>query len=446
MHYQGSRLLSFLATCVLLIHCASSKNVVQAAPEAVPADSIPALPVAGPAIQPTAKTDTFLENLLQQYPQYFDQILRHPDSFRVQVLYTQIDRGANNMPTFRNFYYRVDPQQYFYPASTVKMPTALLALQRLNELGIGLNKYTTMITESAYSAQTPVYNDPTTPDGKPNIAQYIRKIFMVSDNDAYNRLYEFLGQQYLNEQLRKMGYTDVEILHHLEVVMTEDENRHTNPVKFLDADGRMLYDQPMQVSTLAPLSRNDRLGIGFERGGRLIHEPFNFSRKNRIGLEDLHGILRSVLFPQSVPAQQRFNIAPDDYRFVWKYMSQYPAESASPSYDSAGYHDAYGKFLYWGNEKGPLPKQLRIFNKIGDAYGFLVDVAYFADLEKNIEFMLAATILCNSDGVFNDSKYDYDKTGFPFMKHLGRVIYEHELKRPREHSPDLSAFKVLYDK
>ena len=221
--------------------CHASKKSQQAvAPAVTDTIHIPAVPATIPSS--TARTDAFLENILRQYPQYFDAILRYPDSFRVQIIYTQIDRGANNVPEFKNYYYHVDPSRYFYPASTVKMPTALLALQRLNELNKeGLDKYTTMITEAAYSAQTPVYNDPTTPDGRPNIAQYIRKIFMVSDNDAYNRLYEFLGPEYINTRLRKMGYTDVEIIHHLELVMTEDENRHTNPLRFIDDQGRTVY-------------------------------------------------------------------------------------------------------------------------------------------------------------------------------------------------------------
>ncbi|QEC46073.1 serine hydrolase [Pseudobacter ginsenosidimutans] len=387
-----------------------------------------------------------LLSILQQYPQYFDSILRKPDDYRVQIIYTQIDRGPNNMPVFTPYYYQVDPNRYFYPASTVKMPTALLALQKLHEMKLpGVNKFTTMVTDSAYSRQTPVFNDPTTPDGKPNIAQYIRKIFMVSDNDAYNRLYEFLGQQYLNEELRKKGYSSTEIIHHLEVVMSQDENRHTNPVTFFGPAGDTLFHQPMQVSALAPLARHDFLGTGFERNGQLVKQPFDFSRKNRISLEDLTGILKAILFPQAVSEQQRFNIDADDYRFVWKYMSQYPQESVYPPYDTS-FQDAYAKYLYYGAEKGSLPKQFRIFNKIGDAYGFLVDAAYFADFDRNIEFMLSATILANKDGVFNDSQYDYETIGFPFMKQLGRVIYEYELKRSRKNAPDLNEFKLLYDK
>ncbi|WP_206513841.1 serine hydrolase [Pseudoflavitalea rhizosphaerae] len=430
----------------LFLSCKHQKEIKNLSEKRIEEAAVTQPPPVLPAEIPTGKTDSLLVSILQQYPQYFDSILRKPDDYRLQIIYTQIDRGPNNMPVFTPYYYQVDPNRYFYPASTVKMPTALLALQKLREMKLpGVNKFTTMVTDSAYSRQTPVFNDPTTPDGKPNVAQYIRKIFMVSDNDAYNRLYEFLGQEYLNEQLRKKGYSSAEIIHHLEVVMTQDENRHTNPVTFLGPAGDTLFHQPMQVSALAPVARHDLLGTGFERNGQLVNQPFDFSRKNRISLEDLTGILKAILFPQAVSEQQRFNIDADDYRFVWKYMSQYPQESVYPPYDTS-FQDAYAKYLYYGAEKGGLPKQFRIFNKIGDAYGFLVDAAYFADFGRKIEFMLSATILANKDGVFNDSKYDYETIGFPFMKNLGRVIYEYELKRTRKNAPDLNEFKLLYDK
>src|SRR5687768_2942483 len=192
------------------------------------------------------KTDPLMEDLLNAHPQYFSGILKNRDSMKVQVIYTQINRDVNNQPLFRNYYFHLDPQMYFYPASTVKLPVALLSLQRLNELKVfGLNSQSTMLTEAAYSGQTPVYNDATTEDGRPSIANYIKKIFLVSDNDAYNRLYEFLGQEYINTQLQKMGY-DVQIRHRLDIFLSEDENRHTNPVKFLSPDGRTVYQQPMQ--------------------------------------------------------------------------------------------------------------------------------------------------------------------------------------------------------
>ena len=159
---------------------------------------------------------------------------------------------------------------------------------------------TTMITDAAYSGQTAVYNDPNTPDGKPNIRQYIKRIFLVSDNDAFNRLYEFLGQQYINDELHKRGYTSAQVLHRLDIFLSEDENRHTNPVKFLADDNSILYQQGLVFNQTKYEARNDSLGIAFYKGDSLIHSPMNFSKKNRITLPDLHSILRSLIFPNAV--------------------------------------------------------------------------------------------------------------------------------------------------
>jgi hypothetical protein len=150
------------------------------------------------------------------------------------------------------------------------------------------------------------------------------------------------------------------------------------------------------------------------------------------------------MMPDAFPKKQRFDFTKEDYQFLYRWMSAFPSESESPKYDTSKVGDASAKFLFYGAAKGRAPKHIRIFNKIGGAYGFLTDVCYFVDFEKKIEFFLTATILCNSDGIFNDDKYDYDSIGYPFLKNLGQIIYEHELQRKKKRLPDLSRYKVEY--
>jgi len=387
-----------------------------------------------------------LKNLLEQNSGAFDTILKNADTFRVQVLYTQIDRKKNNKPVFTHHHFNADRQLYFYPASTVKLPIALLALEKLEQLKkFGIDRNTAMITETNYSGQTAVYNDPTANDGKPSIAHYIKKIFLVSNNDAFNRLYEFLGQEYINKALRKKSYNSSRISHRLSIDLPEIENRHTNPVKLLNDTGSVLYQQNGQSSTLKFSAQKVFIGRGYMKDQKLIHEPFDFSTKNEISLADLHLVLQSVLFPGSVRKKQRFKISEDDRRFVLQYMSQYPSEALYPQYDSSVW-DASGKLLLWGFQKAAIPKHIRIFNKVGGAYGFLTDVAYVVDFEKKIEFIVSATIYCNTDGIINDDRYDYEKYGFSFMKYVGQVLYDYEVSRDRKHLPDLTEFKMVYEK
>jgi hypothetical protein len=427
-------ILTFPLTLIFIVSCSSSKQL-----------NTPSMEIRkhSGATDSIAKTDTFLANFLKAYPQYFDSLLAKNNTWQIQIIYTQIDRNSKNEPTFNRFYYNVNPSQYFYPASTVKLPVAILALQKLNELKIkGLDKNTTMVTEPGYQGQASVFNETISADGSPSIAHYIKKILLVSDNEAFNRLYEFLGQEYINNTLANMGYDRIQIIHRLNIALTEEQNRLTNPVSFVDSSGHVIYQQPLVKSNLTYQKRKNLLGIGYLNGDKLVHGPFDFSKKNRLTLTDLHSIVQSVIFPDAVPKKQRFLLSEDDYQFLHTYMSMYPKESFYPSFDST-YNDAYVKFLLYG-AKDPVNSNIRIFNKVGDAYGFLIDAAYIADFENKIEFLLSAVIHCNPDGIYNDDKYEYESVGFPFMKHLGEVIYQYEKTRIRKHLPDLSSFKLNY--
>ena len=369
-------------------------------------------------------------------------MLNNPDTFRYQLIYTKIDRDKNNKPSFTHYKIRVNKDEYFNPASTVKMPLAFLALEKLHTLK-GVTKDTPMLTDTAFSKQTAVDTDTSAANGLPSIGHYIKKVFLVSDNDACNRLYEFLGQQYINETLWKKGYKDMRITRRF-TPMNEEENRHTNPIRFVE-DGKLVFHQPAAYSKVDfDFSRQILIGNAhYDREEKLIPSPMDFTRHNNAPLEDLQQLLQSVLFPNSVPAKQRFKLTEDDYAMLYHVMSQMPSESRHPKYDTSEYFDAYTKFFMFKADR-VIPSYMRVFNKTGWSYGFLTDVAYIVDFKNNIEFMLSGVIYVNSDGVLNDDKYEYKETGYPFFKEVGNIFYNYELQRKRIFPPDLSAFKLTY--
>jgi hypothetical protein len=323
---------------------------------------------------------------------------------------------------------------------------AFLALEKLNGLkNYGINKYTAMLTDSSYFKQTAVLQDSSSSDKLPSIAQYIRKIFLVSDNDAYNRLYEFLGQQSINGRLSEMGYKDIRITRRF-VPMSEEENRHTNAVRFVEKEKLLLYQAPALSTRSFDFHKNILVGNAhYDFKDSLIHSPMDFTRHNNIPLEDLQVILQSVIFPESVPKRQRFRLSPEDYRFLYQYMSEYPSESKFPHYDTSEYFNSYTKFFMFKAGKTPIPSFIRIFNKPGWSYGFLSDVAYIADFKNKVEFMVSAVIYVNRDGILNDDKYEYDETGYPYFQELGNILYRHERVRKRKFKPDIRKFLLRYD-
>ena len=380
-----------------------------------------------------------------------DSVINQPSRYELQIMYTQINRDSANRPSFTSHYYGIDSNTYFYPASTVKLPIALLALEKINELDVdGLTKYTSLRIDSAYEGQTRAEYDSTAESGKPSVAQYVRKIFVVSDNDAYNRLYEFLGQDYINDKLTEKGYDNFKIVHRLSVFNTVAQNQHTNPISFYD-DASVLYQQDL-ISTARSYDLDiagTSKGEGYILNDTLINEPKDFGENNTLSVRILQDMLKSVIFPEAVPEAQRFNLTDEDYQFLYQYMSQLPRETSYPDYSAdttENYYDSYSKFFLFGDNQEQVPDNIRIFNKIGMAYGYLIDNAYVVDFEDDVEFLLTAVIYVNDNQIFNDDEYEYDETGLPFLAELGRAVLAYEQQRERTHQPDLSKFQVEYDR
>jgi hypothetical protein len=391
------------------------------------------------------KPTNILEQLLLSHPEKFKKLTDHPEKYRLQILYTQIDRDANNKPHLTTYSFRADTNEYFYPASTVKLAASVLALEKLNTLKI--KKETTFQTLKNRPSQLEIKTDSSAASGLPSIAHYIKKILLVSDNEAYNRLYQFLGQKPFNESMAKKGFQGVRLTHRLQTPLPRLENQYTNPIQLLDASGKVVYHQPEAFND-KPYSATSPILIGkgmMNDAGIIEDKPLDFSLKNAYPLQAQHVFLQRLMLPEAFPAKNRFNLSKEDYQFLYRYMSMYPTESKEPKYTDE--HATYCKFLYYGSEKNaPLNPSIRIFNKVGDAYGFLLDNAYVVDFDKKVEFIVTAVLLCNEDEIFNDEKYDYDAIGFPFFKNLGEVIYEYELKRPKKHLPDLSNLRFDYTK
>lgn len=383
------------------------------------------------------KTDTLLiESLLRKRLDLFSGILNHPQKNQVQVLYTQVIKNKNLPPLFRSYSYNLNNHRYFYPASTVKLAAVVFALEKINELKITeLTAKSTMVTDSAYFTQTKVTKDISAKNGLPSIEHYIKKILLTSDNDAFNRLFEFIGRAEMNEKLKKYGFMDSRILNRLAIGDSGESAKHTNPIKFYNGD-QLIYSQDAQYDPKEyPLTlSNTLMGTGYiDTAEKLVLKPFNLENKNAFSISNQQSMMKRLFYPQGFPTRERFNLKPADYELIYTYMSKLPTESDYPAYDAKDFWSTYAKMLYYGREKGVnLNPDLKIFNKYGDSYGFIIDNAYFKDSKNNIEFFLTAVVQSNDDGIYNDNKYEYDTVCYPFMKNIGMLIYNYELQRKND--------------
>lgn len=353
------------------------------------------------------------------------KISRNKDNYHLQIIFTQIERRSTGL-IFTAYSYNVKPENYVYCASLVKLPVSILALQKLNEINVPMDAV--MFTDSSRTCQFKVDNDTSSASKLPSIEQYIKRMFLVSDNFSYSRVYEFLGVDYIHKKLRACNFPDVRIINRYDGNCTGKDNFITNPVTFMSQDLKVIYKQPEQVSAgYGPVLKDIKLGKAYYTlKNKRINAPKDFTYSNYMTLKDCDLVLRELIFNE----KHSFNISEEQREFLKKYLSLYPRQSNYPNYNPKEYYDSYKKYLIHGDSKNTISDtNLVVTNIVGQSYGFMSDCAYVYDKKNKIEFMLSAAIYANEDEVLNDGKYDYKTVALPYLAELGRQIHKYVVEQ-----------------
>lgn len=345
------------------------------------------------------------------------------DNHQVQLLLVEIEKKEKSL-SFKSHHFQLEDSTYFYPASTVKLPVAVLALQKLKQLqqrGIPITKETPFHVIDSKTRAYIQKSDSTQLQNQLTIAHLIKKIFLVSDNDAYNYLFDFLGKNAINQEIEKRGIKHTAIRHKF---LSGADNEHTWEYVFFDHQDT-LYHQKSQYSPSLPVLqlKAQQKGKAYLSGGEKKIKPMDFSQKNWMALSAQLEFLKRIIFPEHFAPIAQFDLHQEDLDFLRHWMSRSTLESNIVAYTSPEYYDSYGKFFLYGDTKGEMTDQVRIYNKVGFAYGTLTDIAYIEDKANKIAFFLAGTILVNKNETFNDDLYEFEEKGIPFLSEVGRQLY-----------------------
>ena len=363
-------------------------------------------------------------------------------AYEVQIIYTEINRDKKNNPEYKD--YHLTDNRYFYPAQTVKLPAAVFTLEKINTLKqYKIDKFTPIQINADYPGRSYFGYDFTSTSGLASFGHLIRRMFLIQDSDAYNRCYDFLGQRYFNERMHSSGFKNSWFLMRLDSDYNTDAARHTNSVLFIRTDSTVyykdnllskiwpskamvaIYTQPSTYNTSDYYAGRPKIVKGEGKS--------DFTDNNFLPLSEIHEFLKSVIFPDTKNA--KYNLYPEDYNFLYRYMSMYPSESKEPLYGNI-YPDNFAKYILKDSTNN---SGIRVFNNSGKGYGYIIESAYFADYVNNIEFFLSVSLNCNPSGIFSEKNYEYDK-GKNFIANLGELIRRHEINRNKKKIPDLSKF------
>ena len=276
--------------------------------------------------------------------------------------------------------------------------------------------------------------DPSHVDGGAITAGHeARKVLLVSDNAAYNRLYELAGNDGVNGSLRAAGLAHTRIFHRLAEFRAPEDQLRVPAIDLLDDRGRVIASLPSRTAS-SPGTNAFLDGVEFGRahtlGTQLIEGPMSFDRKNFMPLEDLVDMNIMLLRPDLQPALDRlrggparagFGLSEVDRDFIREAMASTPGASADPRYDPSSYPDDYSKFLLPGLLRLRAAEELVVRDKVGRAYGFSITNSEVVDRRTGRSFFLAATLYTNPNGVVGDGVYDYGRAD-RFFADLGEVV------------------------
>ena len=349
---------------------------------------------------------------------FLKEIFKEKEDYEIQILLTKIDQ-YNSKVDFQEYKYQLDDNKYFYPASTIKLPIVVLTLKKINELRskgseITLKSKITLNYKDDYSEL--VIRDSIT-----SFQNLIADVFLVSDNSASNILIDFIGYNYFNHEMENAGFDKTYL------------NHKFNPDPYVNSTWQI---SDLDNNIISSINDNQKIikanekTNGLEKGerryfkGEILDESLNFSEKNRSSITDMHNLIKYIFYPEIFDNTNTFNLNVEDYDFLRYWMSRFTYEDIGEKFiGDENFFETYNKFFIHGDEQSVSNEQIRVYNKIGQAYGTSIDNGLIKNYQDNVEFILTATIYTNKNKVINDNLYEYDDLAVPFLAKLSRAIY-----------------------
>ena len=350
---------------------------------------------------------------------FLKEIIKEKEDYEIQVLLTKINH-YNSQVNFQEYKYQLDDNKYFYPASTIKLPIVVLALKKINELRSKGSEIT--LKSKIILNYKDDYSELVIRDSITSFQNLIADVFLVSDNSASNILIDFIGYNYFNDEMKNAGFYKTYL------------NHKFNPDPYVNSKWQI---SDLDNNIISSLNDNQKIikaddnTSGLDKGerrylkGEILDESLNFSEKNRSSITDMHNLIKYIFYPDIFDSTNTFNLNVEDYDFLRYWMSRFTYEDIGEKFiGDEKFFETYNKFFIHGDEQSLSNEQIRVYNKIGQAYGTSIDNGLIKNYQDNIEFILTATIYTNKNKVINDNLYEYDDIAVPFLAKLSRAIYD----------------------
>jgi hypothetical protein len=364
-----------------------------------------------------------------------DQVLAEKEKFRLQFIASAISHEYEDFVEFEDFSYL--NKSYFYPASLVKLPTAVATLEILDSLAIPLRARLVMNEDAGCGNNS--FSRLTKPSGLP-FSGILEDMISISDNGYFSLLFHFTGPEELNDRMHSRNLNNVKIFSSYAGCPTQVDVL-TNSYSVMESGGEILFSKPalrypyVKFKSLLPPDKRKRIGSRHFSGGELVNGPIDFSDKHEYGLHEIHQTMKRVFFPENFAERERFQISEDSRQYLMRCLGKYPREMLNPAYHNpVQFPDNYFKYVVIGEDSiRKKNDRFRVFSKIGISYGFVTESAYVVDFQSKKDFLFSISIYVNANDVINDGRYEYNEIARPFISRLSGFFLEYIKSKPNSY-------------
>ncbi len=357
------------------------------------------------------------DSLLRSTPA-LEKIFLKSDASQLEIILEVITKDERKSICYQ---YPNKPNQYFYPASIVKLPTAIFACERVNQMDSIINIHTPLEMIAKGKCQRDLKWDEFNAINKPTLAGLIRKSLTISDNQAYSRLYEWVGPEYYIHRFNELSMPNAVVRKKFDGCSTE-QCRCVSEFRFFD-DNHLVHVEPARCYEGAFKQPKFEMKVGDRHwsNGKVVNAPMDFSHNNCIELQNIHDLLKALYFPQI--SQLNLYISEEQRNWIIASMQKSPHELSEVWKNNTSLHQHYYNFFVYGHKPANHQDDIVITNIVGLALGFTIESAVIEDHDGN-QIILTAKLYTNQSDVAGSGEYNYEKIAFPFMRDLGKACLE----------------------
>lgn len=333
-----------------------------------------------------------LYNMVSRYPNSLQKRMRSSSLDSLQIKLTSVTKSTNNTNQFQEDLFQPLSNSIIEAGMMGKIFLALACVKKMQDYRLkGIDYTTTMIVEAAGENLPGAYNDPYSAEGKPSIGQYLARMLMHNDVEAYNRIFELVTKDQINSFLKLNSWNATYLNGRIGRTFTAKENATMNLINFYDDNNRKLFTQPNTISSIIT-----------ERKGRT----------NVTSVDDIQSILLSLFSSNKQTKELAMQIGEEQLEYIKVLL----LNSQNPLSQNAGDYLDDNVSLLFPNVR-TQQKLLIVPLKSISAKG-MSETALYTDLTSGKIFVLTCSILFKSytgtkgfEKELNDGRQFFEELG-----------------------------------